>query len=97
VRNLLPFLLRALKLVNRMRELLLVSVTMVGIGSRMGAAFAQPVGAPTQGQQAWSMASPPASANTTTIFRAGYPNCEESSSWLAYMSLMLRLRSCNGC
>jgi len=56
-----------------MRELLLVSVTMVGIGSLMGAAFAQPaqpVGAPTQGQQAWSAASPPASANNNNNLQA---------------------------
>jgi hypothetical protein len=46
-----------------MRKLLLMSVTIVGIGSLMGAAFAQPVGAPTQGQQAWQAANPPASAN----------------------------------
>jgi hypothetical protein len=54
-----------------MRELLLVSVT---IGSLIGgAAFAQPaqpVGAPTQGQQAWSAASPPASANNNNNLQA---------------------------
>jgi hypothetical protein len=56
-----------------MRELLLVSVTMVGIGSPMGAAFAQPaqpVGAPTQGQQAWPAASSPASANNNNNLQA---------------------------
>ena len=43
-----------------MRELLLVSVMTVGIGSLIGAAFAQPVGTPTQGQQAWPAANPTA-------------------------------------
>jgi len=34
-----------------MRKLLLLSVATVGIGSLMGTAFAQPVGAPTQGSR----------------------------------------------
>jgi hypothetical protein len=53
-----------------MRQLLLVSVTAVGIGSLMGAAFAQPVGAPTQGQQAWPAANPPASVNNNNNYQA---------------------------
>ena len=53
-----------------MRKLLLVSVTMLGTGSVMGAAFAQPVGAPTQGQRAWQAASPPASANNNNNYQA---------------------------
>ena len=56
-----------------MRKLLLVTMTMVGIGSLMGAAVAQPAqpaGAPTQGQQAWSAASPPASANNNNNLQA---------------------------
>ena len=53
-----------------MRQHLLVSVTAVGIGSLMGAVFAQPVGAPTQGQQAWPAANPPASANNNNNYQA---------------------------
>ena len=53
-----------------MRQHLLVSVTAVGIGSLMGTAFAQPVGAPTQGQQAWPAANPPASVNNNYQARA---------------------------
>lgn len=67
-----------------MRKLLLLGVTMAG----MGAAFAQPVGAPTQGQQAWPTANPPASANNNNNYQAQArpgircPNCEKSQWWL---------------
>ena len=53
-----------------MRELLLVGVTTVGIGSLMGTAFAQAVGAPTQGQQAWPAANPPVSVNNNNNYQA---------------------------
>ena len=53
-----------------MRELLLACVTTVGIGSLMGTALAQPVGAPTQGQQAWPAANPPASVNNNNNYQA---------------------------
>ena len=44
-----------------MRELLLVSVATLSL---IGAALAQqPIGAPTQGQQAWPMVNPTPSAN----------------------------------
>ena len=73
-----------------MRQHLRVSVTAVGIGSLMGTAFAQPVGAPTQGQQAWPAVNPPASANNNNNYHARVrpgpgtkcPNCETSTWWI---------------
>lgn len=73
-----------------MRKFLLVSVTLMGIGSVIGAAFAQPIGAPTQGQQAWPTANPPASANNNNNYQARVgpgpgvrcPNCEVSPGWI---------------
>jgi hypothetical protein len=53
-----------------MRELLLVVVMTAEIGSLMGAAFAQPVGAPTQGQQAWPAANPTAYVNNNNNSQA---------------------------
>jgi hypothetical protein len=53
-----------------MRQLLLVGVTTVGIGSLMSTAFAQPVGAPTQGQQAWPATNPAASVNNNNNYQA---------------------------
>jgi hypothetical protein len=51
-----------------MRELLAVSVATLSL---MGAALAQqPIGAPTQGQQAWPMANPTASANNNNNYQA---------------------------
>ena len=51
-----------------MRWLLLVSVATLSL---MGAALAQqPIGAPTQGQQAWPMANPTASANNNNNYQA---------------------------
>ena len=56
-----------------MRELLLVSVTTVAIGSLMGTAFAQHVGAPTQGQQAWPAANPTAYVNNNNYQARALP------------------------
>ena len=53
-----------------MRELLLVGMTAVGIGSLIGTAFAQPIGAPTQGQQAWPAANPTAYVNNNNNYQA---------------------------
>ena len=50
-----------------MRKLLLASVATLGL---MGGAFAQPVGAPTQGQQAWPMANPTAYVNNNNNYQA---------------------------
>jgi hypothetical protein len=49
-----------------MRELLLVSVTAAAIGT----ALAQPIGAPTQGQQAWPAANPTAYVNNNNNYQA---------------------------
>ena len=55
-----------------MRKFLLASVATLGTGGLMGgAAFAQaPAGTPTQGQVAYPMASPLASANTNNNYQA---------------------------
>jgi hypothetical protein len=57
-----------------MRKFLLASVATLGTGGLMGAAFAQapagPVGGPTQGQVAWPLANPLASANTNNNYQA---------------------------
>jgi hypothetical protein len=59
-----------------MRKFLLASVATLGAGGLMGAAFAQapagtgPVGGPTQGQVAWPLANPLASANTNNNYQA---------------------------
>ena len=51
-----------------MRELLLASVATLSL---MGAALAQQqLGAPTQGQQAWPSANPPASVNSNNNYQA---------------------------
>ena len=73
-----------------MRKLLLVSVTTLGTGGLMGTVFAQQVGAPTQGQQAWPAANPPASANNNNNYQVQAlpgrdircPNCEKSPWWV---------------
>jgi hypothetical protein len=54
----------------------------------MGAAFAQPaqpVGAPTQGQQAWAGGQLACVCQQQQSSGAGYPNREKSPSWLAYI------------
>ena len=54
-----------------MRKLLLASVATLGTGGLMGAAFAQvPAGTPTQGQTAYPLANPLASANTNNNYQA---------------------------
>ena len=54
-----------------MRKFLLASVATLGTGGLMGAAFAQvPAGAPTQGQTAYPLANPLASANTNNNYQA---------------------------
>ena len=61
---------------KQMRKFLLASVATLGTGGLMGAAFAQapagtgPVGGPTQGQVAWPLANPLASANTNNNYQA---------------------------
>ena len=54
-----------------MRKFLLASVATLGTGGLMGAAFAQvPAGTPTQGQTAYPLANPLASANTNNNYQA---------------------------
>ena len=53
-----------------MRKLLLASVAALGTRGEMGAAFAQQVGAPTQGQQAWPAANPTAYVNNNNNYQA---------------------------
>jgi hypothetical protein len=51
-----------------MYKLLLASV--IALGSLMDAAFAQQVGAPTQGQQAWPAANPTSYVNNNNNYQA---------------------------
>jgi hypothetical protein len=55
---------------GRMRKLLLASVATLGTGGLMGAANAQQIGAPTQGQQAWPAANPTAYVNNNNNHQA---------------------------